>query len=218
MRRVFVSGGTRVPGPAAPRTIGQQGARGHRFDAAPVGPENTAEVHDRYWRRSRCRELRQPRGGHTTYVHMIGGRPPFGRQGARVSRDRPGGLRSIAQRRARGRSRAFRLHQRRPSGPYDARVLEVGGPAKRGWAKVASLDRPSSVVCPRTRSLVALRDPARVPPDGADSFHARLGRPPGLVTRSQMIAALLWAVENPPASSRIVDVPEIRRIGGRPVS
>jgi hypothetical protein len=27
-----------------------------------------------------------------------------------------------------------------------------------------------------------------------------------------MVAALLWAIENPPAESRILDVPAIRRI------
>jgi uncharacterized protein YbjT (DUF2867 family) len=34
----------------------------------------------------------------------------------------------------------------------------------------------------------------------------------GLVTLDQMVAALLWAIENPPAESRILDVPAIRRI------
>jgi uncharacterized protein YbjT (DUF2867 family) len=32
----------------------------------------------------------------------------------------------------------------------------------------------------------------------------------GLVTRRQMVAALVWAVEHPPAGVRIVEVPEIR--------
>ena len=34
----------------------------------------------------------------------------------------------------------------------------------------------------------------------------------GLVTLEQMANALLWAVENPPAESRILDVPAIRAI------
>ena len=34
----------------------------------------------------------------------------------------------------------------------------------------------------------------------------------GLVTLDQMANALLWAVENPPAESRILDVPTIRNI------
>jgi uncharacterized protein YbjT (DUF2867 family) len=34
----------------------------------------------------------------------------------------------------------------------------------------------------------------------------------GLVTLEQMVAALVWAVENPPDSVRILDVPEIRRV------
>jgi nucleoside-diphosphate-sugar epimerase len=33
----------------------------------------------------------------------------------------------------------------------------------------------------------------------------------GLVTIGQMVRALIWAVENPPAQIRILDVPEIRR-------
>jgi uncharacterized protein YbjT (DUF2867 family) len=36
----------------------------------------------------------------------------------------------------------------------------------------------------------------------------------GLVTLDQMATALLWAVENPPAETRILDVPAIRRISG----
>jgi len=36
----------------------------------------------------------------------------------------------------------------------------------------------------------------------------------GLVTLDQMATALLWAVENPPRESRILDVPAIRAISG----
>ena len=36
----------------------------------------------------------------------------------------------------------------------------------------------------------------------------------GLVTLQQMAAALLWAIENPPQDSRILDVPAIRLLGG----
>jgi nucleoside-diphosphate-sugar epimerase len=36
----------------------------------------------------------------------------------------------------------------------------------------------------------------------------------GLVTLEQMARALLWAVENPPAQTRILDVPAIRAISG----
>ena len=35
----------------------------------------------------------------------------------------------------------------------------------------------------------------------------------GLVTLEQMVAALLWAIENPPEDSRILDVPAIRLLG-----
>jgi nucleoside-diphosphate-sugar epimerase len=35
----------------------------------------------------------------------------------------------------------------------------------------------------------------------------------GLVTRKQMVSALVWAVENPARGIRIVEVPEIRRAG-----
>ena len=34
----------------------------------------------------------------------------------------------------------------------------------------------------------------------------------GLVTISQMLKALVWAVENPPAAIRILDVPKIREL------
>ena len=37
----------------------------------------------------------------------------------------------------------------------------------------------------------------------------------GLVTISQMLNALEWSIENPPAGIRIVDVPQIRRLGNR---
>jgi hypothetical protein len=37
----------------------------------------------------------------------------------------------------------------------------------------------------------------------------------GLVTLEQMVDTLVWAVENPPAGTRIIDIPEIRN-GGIP--
>ena len=36
----------------------------------------------------------------------------------------------------------------------------------------------------------------------------------GLVTIGEMLGALLWAVEHPPESIRILEVPDIRRLGG----
>jgi len=36
----------------------------------------------------------------------------------------------------------------------------------------------------------------------------------GLVTIHQMLGTLLWAVEHPPESMRIIEVPEIKSIGG----
>ena len=35
----------------------------------------------------------------------------------------------------------------------------------------------------------------------------------GLITIDQMVAALLWSIENPPEETRILEVPQIRRIG-----
>lgn len=35
----------------------------------------------------------------------------------------------------------------------------------------------------------------------------------GLVTIREMLAALLWAIEHPPLKTRVIDVPEIRRLG-----
>ena len=37
----------------------------------------------------------------------------------------------------------------------------------------------------------------------------------GLVTVSQMLAALIWAIENPPGDVRILDVPKIRELAHR---
>jgi nucleoside-diphosphate-sugar epimerase len=37
----------------------------------------------------------------------------------------------------------------------------------------------------------------------------------GLITISQMLEALVWAIENPPAGIRILDVPKIRELSGR---
>jgi nucleoside-diphosphate-sugar epimerase len=37
----------------------------------------------------------------------------------------------------------------------------------------------------------------------------------GLVTRGQMIEALIWAIENPPVESRVLDVPAIRSLSLR---
>jgi uncharacterized protein YbjT (DUF2867 family) len=47
----------------------------------------------------------------------------------------------------------------------------------------------------------------------ADAMGNEGARRLGLVTLDQMVAALAWAVENPPASPRVLDVPAIRRIG-----
>jgi len=35
----------------------------------------------------------------------------------------------------------------------------------------------------------------------------------GLVTLNQMTDAMLWAIENPPANTRVIDVPAIIRLG-----
>ncbi len=35
----------------------------------------------------------------------------------------------------------------------------------------------------------------------------------GLVTIREMLTALLWAIEHPPVKTRVIDVPEIRRLG-----
>ena len=35
----------------------------------------------------------------------------------------------------------------------------------------------------------------------------------GLITIRDMLAALLWSIEHPPVKTRIIDVPEIRRLG-----
>jgi uncharacterized protein YbjT (DUF2867 family) len=37
----------------------------------------------------------------------------------------------------------------------------------------------------------------------------------GLVTLDDMLQALVWAIEHPPAATRIIEVPEIRRLGRR---
>lgn len=36
----------------------------------------------------------------------------------------------------------------------------------------------------------------------------------GLVTLYEMLAGLVWAIEHPPVSHRVIEVPEIRRLGG----
>ncbi len=36
----------------------------------------------------------------------------------------------------------------------------------------------------------------------------------GLVTIGQMLSALLWSIEQPPMKTRVIEVPEIRRLGG----
>lgn len=35
----------------------------------------------------------------------------------------------------------------------------------------------------------------------------------GLITIGEMLAALLWSIEHPPVKTRVIDVPEIRRLG-----
>ncbi|MCW5797087.1 MAG: Epimerase [Nitrospira sp.] len=35
----------------------------------------------------------------------------------------------------------------------------------------------------------------------------------GLVTLREMLAALLWSIDHPPATTRVIEVPEIRRLG-----
>lgn len=38
----------------------------------------------------------------------------------------------------------------------------------------------------------------------------------GLVTLHDMLTALVWSIEHPPEPVRVIEVPEIRRLGGRP--
>ena len=35
----------------------------------------------------------------------------------------------------------------------------------------------------------------------------------GLVTIHEMLMTMLWAIEQPPSGSRVIEVPEIRRLG-----
>jgi hypothetical protein len=34
-----------------------------------------------------------------------------------------------------------------------------------------------------------------------------------LVTIQEMLAALVWSIEHPPTTTRVIEVPEIRRLG-----
>jgi uncharacterized protein YbjT (DUF2867 family) len=92
------------------------------------------------------------------------------------------------------------------------RVRQEGETILRTLGLTATILRPWYVLGPGHRwpavmaPLYALLEAIPATRDGA----VRLG----LVTLEQMARALLWAVENPPAQTRILDVPAIRAISG----
>jgi uncharacterized protein YbjT (DUF2867 family) len=90
-------------------------------------------------------------------------------------------------------------------------VRREGEALVRAAGPAATILRPWYVLGPGHRWPIAL-----VP------FYAILRRLPatragaerlGLVTRREMVGALIEAIENPPGAIRIVEVPEIRRAG-----
>ena len=88
------------------------------------------------------------------------------------------------------------------------RVRQEGEAILRNLGLTATILRPWYILGPGHRwpaamaPLYALLEAIPATREGA--------RRMGLVTLDQMAAALLWAVENPPAQTRILDVPAIR--------
>ena len=71
---------------------------------------------------------------------------------------------------------------------------------------------PAAVVCARTRPSVAARPRAALLARRTVLQDAESARRLGLVTIDQMMTALAWAVENPPAGVRVMEVPAIRAV------
>ncbi len=92
------------------------------------------------------------------------------------------------------------------------RVRQEGEAILKTLGLTATILRPWYILGPGHRwpaamsPLYALLEAIPATRDGARRL--------GLVTLDQMANALLWAVENPPTESRILDVPAIRAISG----
>ena len=210
-RDVLVAGGTGYMGQ---QLIAQLLARGHPVRAlARPGSEHklpagcTAVTGDPL-RADSYRTYMRPGD---TFVQLVGVPHPAPHKAAQFKAiDRIAGLESVRAARERGVAHFVYVSVAQPA-PVMRAFIEVRAEVERAIAAsgvAATILRPWYVLGPGHRWPVALmplywlleRIPATA--DGARRL--------GFVTLEQMLAALVNAVEHPPASVRIVDVPTIR--------
>lgn len=152
-----------------------------------------------------------------TFVQLVGTPKPAPWKGEQFRAvDRRSGLASIDAARQVGVDHFIYVSVAHPApimNDYIAVRLECEA-ALRESAQCATILRPWYILGPG-HWWPALLKPAywlckRLPTTRESA--ARLG----LVTIEQMLRAILWAVDHPPDRVRVIDVPEIRRLGGVP--
>jgi uncharacterized protein YbjT (DUF2867 family) len=211
---VFVTGGT---GYIGRRVIATLGARGHRVRAlVRRGSEQKAPAG--------CEIVVADPFDHSTFVHTVGARDTFlqllgvphpspAKAQQFIDIDLRSATESIAAASAAGAGHFVYVSVAQPAPVMQAyqrarrqaeQTLELSGLRRtivRPWYVLGPGHRWPYVLLPAywvLERFPATREGAR-----------RLG----LVTLEQMVAALVYAVEHPPARTRIVEVPEIRAAG-----
>lgn len=152
---------------------------------------------------------------HATIVHLVGTPHPSPSKAAEFERVDLGSIRATAaaaQSAGAGHVVYVSVAQPAPVMQAYVTVRAKGEACVRATAIPSTILRPWYVLGPGHRwayLLIPVYALLRLLPATRDTA-VRLG----LVTRTEMVAALLRAVENPPAEgARIVEVPQIRRAG-----
>ncbi len=214
--KVFITGGTGYMGS---RLIPLLTGRGHEVTALvrpgsatklPAGIRSV--VADPLQMDSYTAEVR----GSDTFVHLIGVAHPSPAKAKQFREiDLPSGQVAVQAARAAGIRHFIYLSVAQPAkimqafiavrseGERMIRENEIPATFVRPWYVLGPGHRWAYVLLPfywLCERLPATKESAR-----------RLG----LVTISQMLDTLVWAVENPPDGVRVLDVPRIRELGGR---
>jgi uncharacterized protein YbjT (DUF2867 family) len=212
VKRIFIAGGTGYIGRAViPRLL----ASGHQVTML-VRPGSEHKV---------------PAGAHgvtghalagfdcpeaDTFLHLVGTPRPAPWKGPQFRAVDLPALKASVESATRAQIRHFIFLSVAQPAPVMREYLEVRAECERiivNAGLAATIVRPWYVLGPGHRWPLALQ-PLYALAERIPSLRDSARRL-GLVTLEQMVDTLVWAVENPPAGTRIIDIPEIRN-GGIP--
>ncbi len=152
--------------------------------------------------------------GADTFVHLVGVPKPAPWKGSQFRAiDGPSAMAAIRAARAAGVRHFLYVSVAHPA-PIMQDYIDVRTQCEAAIAEaglIATIIRPWYVLGPGHWWPLALQPLYRLLEllPGTSEAATRLG----LVTLRDMLAAMVWSIEQPPATTRVLDVPTIRRLG-----